>query len=518
MTTLDVEVRGQDVNATGRVLAPITLQLVYGQQAVPLSLDGLYNYNSSSRSPLFSLPAASNLSVSVALCADATSLPRFFVTNDSTIPHPSQQYLGVSDVYEITLNDGYGQWSGIMDNGGYLAVTNAQVPFEVGASDQGECSLRPLHTLDDIDISLPLLGDTTSNQALLFSPPIASAPVPENPSYPNYTLSSANLSYPVGPSSPLGVTLSIFPTSSSSLSSLPRTGCALRNSSTEGFVNVGAKESEGLWLKNDDGWRWQWVVNGLQPQTNYTVFAVTNGTHVSGPINFVTKSGKSPTVTKTCTTHLTLVSPHSAAFSCPIVHSLPYCPSINYAVPITPPSNINKVHDANTLPSDVTDPLLQTLTNFTVSLTTFPCGRDDYSPLVTCADCQRAYRKWLCTVWFPRCSESSPSTSLSANSATNTAQQPVSAIQALPASATPRSPGLQPFASSYDALLPCLETCTAADRACPIFLGFKCPLPRFNAASSYGVGFIDSGQDGQQGGGLTGVAQDRYGNVWCNEG
>ena len=124
------------------LLALIQVELVYGQQAVPLSLDGLYNYNSSSRSPLFSLPAASNLSVSVALCADATSLPRFFVTNDSTIPHPSQQYLGVSDVYEITLDDGYGQWSGIMDNGGYLAVTNAQVPFEVGASDQGECSLR----------------------------------------------------------------------------------------------------------------------------------------------------------------------------------------------------------------------------------------------------------------------------------------------------------------------------------------------------------------------------------------
>lgn len=185
-------------------------------------------------------------------------------------------------------------------------------------------------------------------------------------------------------------------------------------------------------------------------------------------------------------------------------------------MPIEPPDNADKVHDANTLPNDVVDPLMQVLTNFTVSLTTFPCGRDDYSPLVTCADCQRAYRRWLCTVWFPRCSEASPSNGSSSDS--NTAQQPVSALQAQPASATPRIPGQEPFSSSYDALLPCLETCTAADRACPIFLGFRCPVPRFNAASSYGVGFIDSGQDGQQGGGSTGVAQDRYGNVWCNAG
>lgn len=120
------------------LLALIQVQIVYGQQAVPLTLDGVYNYNSSSKSPSFSLPASSNLSVSVALCADATSPPRFFVTNDSTITHPSQQYLGVSDVYEITLEDGYGEWNGIMDNGGYLAVSNAQVPFEIGASDQGE--------------------------------------------------------------------------------------------------------------------------------------------------------------------------------------------------------------------------------------------------------------------------------------------------------------------------------------------------------------------------------------------
>jgi calcium channel MID1 len=197
-------------------------------------------------------------------------------------------------------------------------------------------------------------------------------------------------------------------------------------------------------------------------------------------------------------------------FACPLVHSLPYCPTVNYAVPISAPSSPDTAYTSDNLPSGVTDPLLETLTNFTVSLSTHPCGRDFYSPLLTCADCQRAYRTWLCSIWFTRCSEPAPS-----NGKDDT-QKPSSALQTQPTSVPPRSPGLSPFPSTYTALLPCLETCTAADRACPYFLGFQCPLPRFTAQMSYGVGFVDIGVEGTKGGGSTGVAQDRWGNVWCN--
>ena len=203
------------------------------------------------------------------------------------------------------------------------------------------------------------------------------------------------------------------------------------------------------------------------------------------------------------------------------MHSLPYCPSTNYAVPIAAPpaSAVGGAYDANTLPDSVVTPLLQVLTNFTVSLTTFPCGRDMYSPLVSCGECQQAYRKWLCSVWFPRCSEALPSSSSApAPTQARQAQTPVSALLPQAPAATPRSPGLDAFPDAYSALLPCIETCTAVDRACPYFIGFKCPVPRFNANISYGVGFIDSGQDGEMGGGSTGVAQDRFGNVWCNGG
>lgn len=182
---------------------------------------------------------------------------------------------------------------------------------------------------------------------------------------------------------------------------------------------------------------------------------------------------------------------------------------MNYAVPIAAPRSPATAYTSANLPPSVTDQLLEVLTNFTISLTTLPCGRDHYSPLVSCADCQRAYRSWLCSTWFTRCSETSPTQN-------KDAQRPMSALLPQTTSSPQRSPGLPPFSSGYTALLPCMETCTAVDRTCPYFLGFKCPVAKFTASSSYGLGYIDNGEEGVKGRGSTGVAQDRWGNVWCN--
>jgi calcium channel MID1 len=110
-------------------------------------------------------------------------------------------------------------------------------------------------------------------------------------------------------------------------------------------------------------------------------------------------------------------------------------------------------------------------------------------------------------VSFPRCAEppsSSPPSS------------PTPALTLPQSGSNTRNPSLPNVTFSYQTVLPCLEVCSAADRACPNFLGIKCPTPRFNALSSYGVGFIDDGEQGVLGGGSTGAAQDRWGNVWCN--
>ncbi|TFK51406.1 hypothetical protein OE88DRAFT_1659410 [Heliocybe sulcata] len=343
--------------------------------------------------------------------------------------------------------------------------------------------------------AIPLLGDTTSNQALIFSPPF-SPPDIIAPTYPNYTLPPANLSYPTQPSSggSPNFKLVLAPTSSSSLASQPRTGCALSSVSSSG-----SQIFETLWQRDELGWRSEWLMGGLTPLINYTVYVIENETKVSGPIYFATKS---------------------ALFSCPLVHSIPYCPAVSYAVPLPEPPATFEAHDARTLPQSLTDPLLSGLTNFTAMLTTFACGRDMYSPLQSCADCQREYRNWLCATSFPRCSEeglSSTTTTASSVAAQQTGMQtPVSALVSVTPTDTPRNPNLPDATSGYDMLLPCLETCTAVDRACPYFLGFKCPLPQFNANVSYGVGFVDKGESGVQGHGVTGYSQDRYGNVWCH--
>jgi len=252
----------------------------------------------------------------------------------------------------------------------------------------------------------------------------------------------------------------------------------------------------------------RWLMGGLTPSTNYTAFVLENNTKVSGPIFFATKS---------------------RSFACSLVHSLPFCPGVAYSVPLPPPPEPDITYDSTNLPDQVTTVFLSNMANFTAVLTSFACGRDWYSPLVGCDDCQREYRKWLCAISFTRCSEPSPAnpdaftavpaspsvTGLKASLQTNSAGSQVvfSALLPQQTSDPPRNPAL---GSAYDMLLPCLEMDNELDRVCPPLVQFICPIRRFNAAASYGVGYID-GPDGEQYQGLTGGSQDRWGNVWCHK-
>jgi len=187
----------------------------------------------------------------------------------------------------------------------------------------------------------------------------------------------------------------------------------------------------------------------------------------------------------------------------------------------------------------ISGPLISYLTNFTTSLSSFACGRDLYSPLVSCADCQAAYRTWLCAVQLPRCGDQSTTDASSSSVATEASSSSFSFFKWLKRDTSTQTPLVAPALTSQDSnttrnpnlpafpggnwteLLPCLEVCNAAERACPFFVGFQCPLPRFNAGSSYGVGFVDgdtstNGGEWVENGGMTGTWQDRFGNVWCN--
>lgn len=432
-----------------------------------LTLNTLYSFSGASLSsdPTFSLPQAQQLTVSVAICSTGTTSPVFLVNNNTAST-------STTDVFEIPLQSGFGNWTGTAQQGGSLVVQNiGQTSFQVAASTGA--------LVHELIPALPFLGDTTNTQALVFSPPIS--PIESSPSmYPNYTLPPANLSTSSPPSSPPSFSLIIAPTSSD-LASGMQTACSINSTSSSGLV-----VSNDLWLRNNQGWRSQWLIDDLTPSTNYTVYVIQDQVKLSGPIYFATKS---------------------PSFPCPLVHSLPFCPSTSYAVPLPFPQSPASSYDSSNLPQGVSDPLLQYMTNFTTMLLTFPCGRDLYSPLQTCENCQEAYRAWLCSVSFPRCSEAPSSSSPSS---------PTPALTLPQSGSNARNPFLPNVTFSYQTVLPCLEVCSAADRACPNFLGIKCPTPRFNAASSYGVGFIDDGEQGVLGGGSTGAGQDRWGNVWCN--
>lgn len=105
-------------------------------------------------------------------------------------------------------------------------------------------------------MGFPLVGDTTSNQALVFSPPFDSPPI-DAPTFPNYTLPSANLSF-TPPASPPKYTLILAPTAQSNLTLLP----ALRAAAPANAATlIPPFVAEGVWLRDSDGWRWQWLFN-----------------------------------------------------------------------------------------------------------------------------------------------------------------------------------------------------------------------------------------------------------------
>ncbi|THH03430.1 hypothetical protein EW145_g6263 [Phellinidium pouzarii] len=418
----------------------------------------------------------------------------FFVTNNTAVSNPGPGSTE-SDVFEIIIGQsGIGNIMMSMTGGGVFAVDagSSSQSFEVGVSDTGD----PLH---EVLKSLPLLGDTTANQALLFSPSfLAPSPAAEQ-AYPNYTLPLANLTFPDPPALPPNFTILIGPVSAfpefdysqnAFSDGTPVTLCSLsiRPNLTALSGSFGSVQSPSLVLRNADGWRYQWLVDGLQPLTNYTVFTFENEGRVSGPINVVTKS---------------------ASFSCPLVHSLPYCPLVSYAVPLPAPSGPpgTETYDASSLPDSISDPLLSYLTNFTTSLLSFACGRDLYSPLVSCADCQAEYRTWLCAAQLPRCGDAAADPGLSTPSSRKLKRDaPVQTTFISPAliphnASSVRNPNLPDFpGGNWTELLPCLE-------------------PRFNADVSYGVGYIDGdmhSSDWEKLGGMTKKAQDRWGNVWCN--
>ncbi|EJT98066.1 hypothetical protein DACRYDRAFT_24603 [Dacryopinax primogenitus] len=142
-----------------------------------------------------------------------------------------------------------------------------------------------------------------------------------------------------------------------------------------------------------------------------------------------------------------------------------------------------------------------------MTLSSFACGRDVYSPLKTCEDCLDAYRDWACAISFPRCANTDASA---------VPPPPLPPPAVMPRANTSRN-NFPTLNRTYSELLPCIETCTIVDRSCPYFLQFACPLPGVTAEFSYGVNFVDDASNGGQNRGEPGVSE-KWGYAWCNAG
>jgi calcium channel MID1 len=122
------------------------LQTQYVIAQLSLTLGKVSNFTAKTlpNPPVFSLPAAhSNISISVALCASSALTPRFFVSNDTEVPFPGPEDVDDGRAFEINLQDGFGAWSGVVNDGGFLAILGQiQVPIEVGVSQNGEMEIH----------------------------------------------------------------------------------------------------------------------------------------------------------------------------------------------------------------------------------------------------------------------------------------------------------------------------------------------------------------------------------------
>lgn len=183
--------------------------------------------------------------------------------------------------------------------------------------------------------------------------------------------------------------------------------------------------------------------------------------------------------------------------------------------------------------------------NFSKTMSTWPCEDPyygQYSSVRGCSDCKRSYQDWLCAVTMPRC--------------TDPVQHPQNESAAIPdiTSLSGRSTGLNerllPYIinrnastsrqkyfggklgveSQYGEVLPCLYTCLFVQRNCPgPLLSWTCPAWDVTAQHDYGT-FADAGSKGlgaannggagsdlaRWGGPLRYIAQDTFGNVFCN--
>jgi calcium channel MID1 len=327
--------------------------------------------------------------------------------------------------------------------------------------------------------------------------------------------------------------------------------CAIRDAYTR-FYNSLPEDGRNIVQRNitargmrqaNDTQRTEFRVDGLQPGTNYTAWLTTDPTFPpQGNSFFYGPAVKFKTKTSGCFTFSLKLSRADVLIlslpdeNCRLLSSVDFCPDLAYATPIGPDvSTDDAVASVNTT-------IFPVFQNFTRTLRTFACDSDDfgqYSYIATCNDCEAAYKRWACSVAFPRCVDTVTNTSQSA--ASQDGRDLTGAVRGVNSQLNPyivnrqdstrlnTSVGVQ---GSYGELLPCLDVCNFVSIMCPPLISWVCPVwditaqrdyGTFADANAYGFGPYgtgdddDSPRDGKVFGGVQRyVATDGFGNAYCN--
>lgn len=202
----------------------------------------------------------------------------------------------------------------------------------------------------------------------------------------------------------------------------------------------------------------QFTVSGLNASTRYLAYLLSNfkgkdfGGAVYQPFEFETMSND----------------------ACRLIYDLEFCTQVAYSVP-------NNGGDRFALRDLYDDHALQLYTNFSYAMQQIACNTSDearFSPVVNCADCEKAYRDWLCSVTIPRCS---------------TRQLPFYVFRDRGDSRSDFINDVIKPKKPYYEILPCIDNCNNLARTCPAPLEFSCPVRNDLIAKSYY--WFESGYD-----------------------
>lgn len=174
--------------------------------------------------------------------------------------------------------------------------------------------------------------------------------------------------------------------------------------------------------------------------------------------------------------------------NCAVIFNLSFCSNVAYAVPSNPTSQPN----LTTLTQLYDNYAQDYYQNFTYSLQQIPCNTTSsaqYSLARNCADCEKAYKTWLCAVTIPRCEEFSKNDSfLQPRAVSNTFSNGTLAPPNALYSNSSRNPMIdqQIGPGPYNEILPCVDLCYDLIQSCPARLNFACPIEGHGLEQSYG--------------------------------